>query len=305
MLKQVRQDLINNLWERYCAESSQMRRIEDGLRQRNAYQIHLDHFALIDLPGPHTGISVLRELFAKLGYVVQGMDYLPDKQNDFCWMAEHDSINTPVRDVLPQVVVADFRLEEMPTNVRNIIVKYARLAPPSPLDTLSELVDQLNKDASAGVKLNKLLTHYLSGRDWPLPSVSEFHQVHEFNELLAWVLVFGRKPNHFTLSAHLLPTFSNLSALHDFIEQSLQLELNYEGNVIKGCKNVGIEQGSTAGSCQPIALADGTVNIPTDFIEFVWRFPADANNKNPTLWNDYFTGFIAQHANQVIESLYE
>ncbi len=305
MLKQVRQNLVKNLWQTYRASSLQMRCLEAGLRQRNAYQLHLDHFALIDLPGPHTGLPVLRELFSAIGYVVQGADYLPDKQNDFCWMAEHDSISSPVRDVLPQVVVADFRLDELPSEIRLIIEKYGRLAPPSPLCDARKIIDQLETHPDNVKKLNKLLTDYLNGRDWPLPTVGEFRLVHEFNELLAWVLVFGRRPNHFTLSAHLLPTFSSLSALHEFVEQTCQLELNREGKIIKGSKLVGIEQGSTAGLCQDIALADGSISIPTDFIEFVWRFPVDDNNKNPTLWDDYFTGFVAQHANRVIESLYE
>jgi hypothetical protein len=146
--------------------------------------------------------------------------------------------------------------------------------------------------------------NYLSGRTWPLPSTREFRTVHEFNELLAWVLIFGHKPNHFTLSVHLLSEFPDLSAFHRFIEEDLQLPLNNEGGIIKGRKESGIAQGSTVGNPQNVSLSDGDVELPLGFVEFVWRYPQPHLASKPIWWKDYFTGFVANHANRVIESLY-
>ena len=73
---------------------------------------------------------------------------------------------------------------------------------------------------------------------------------------------------------------------------------------IKGNASIGIEQGSTDGLRQIVKLADGQIEIPTGFVEFVWRYPKHPSQPKPALWNDFFTGFIAQHANNVIESLY-
>ncbi|OGT56075.1 MAG: hypothetical protein A3F14_00525 [Gammaproteobacteria bacterium RIFCSPHIGHO2_12_FULL_43_28] len=308
MLKKIRRAVVNQLWESYRANTPHAALIENGLAQKGLPQLYLDHFAIIDLPGPHTGIPCLRELFEALGFIAQGRGYLPDKQNDFLWLSENDSFNTPARLVLPQVVIADFRLQELPTDVRNIILQYASLATPLSLTHIKELAQQATQsDEAAAETLIEQTLHYLTGRDWPLPTVAEFKTVQAFNELLAWVLVFGRRPNHFTLSVHLYEQFSCLLDFNHFIEHDMQLTLNNEGGHIKGNEANGIAQSSTEGEVKTIELADGTINLPTGFVEFVWRYQNKERTQQTlpeTHWDDYFTGFVAAHANHVIESLY-
>ncbi len=302
MLKEIRQKIIELLWHDYCRSTTHVKQIEAALLANHIAPPVLDHFAIIDLPGPHTGITELSHIFNSIGYEFQGKDYLPEKQNDFTWMAESDSSGTPAQTVLPQVVVADFRLEELPPEVRNIVTKYSSQAKPSPAATVATLAAQAKlNNQQAAEKLFALMTQYLSGREWPLPKVCEFETVREYNELLAWVLVFGRRPNHFTYSIHLMPAFSSLAHFHEFVQHDVGLHLNHDGGVIKGSCTHGIEQGSTAGTPQQVQLADGTVELPMGFVEFVWRF---ADKQNPQFWNDYFTGFVANHANRVIQSLY-
>jgi hypothetical protein len=302
MLKQIRQHIIDKLWRDYYKSNDHVKRIEKILFEKNIRPPALDHLAIIDLPGPHTGISELSRIFTAIGYAFQGKDYLPEKQNDFTWMAECDSVGKPVEDVLPQVVVADFRLDELPQDVRNIISQYSSQALPSPAGEIEALAQRAaNHDSQAEAQLLAMTTAYFSGRDWPLPTVKEFATVHAFNELLAWVLVFGRRPNHFTFSIHLMPEFESLASFHQFIHDEVGLNLNQDGGAIKGGKEVGIEQGSTAGTPAIVTLADGSVELPMDFVEFVWRFK---NKNQPVLWEDYYTGFVATHANQVIQSLY-
>jgi len=289
MQKLLRHTIINSLWEAYRQTTPQMLVIENGLKQLGLHHLILDHFAIIDLPGPHTGIDTLSQFFTKIGYEIQGNDYLAEKQNDFRWLAEPNSLDLPAHQVLPQVVVADFRLQELPITVRRIIEKYANQSKPPPL---------------ADLQNPALFLHYFSGRDWPLPTISEFKTVQEYNELLAWVLVFGRKPNHFTLSVHLMDHFADLDAFHQFIENTLSLTLNTDGGAIKGGKSCGIQQGSTSGIISQIKLADGNIHIPTGFVEFVWRHPHTSSQQNPTRWGDFFTGFVANNANKVIQSLF-
>lgn len=302
MLKQFRRTFVQNLWNEYRTNSQQIKMIEKGLKQKGVEKLFLDHFAIIDLPGNESGIHQLKPIFASLGFREQGSDYLPSKQNDFLWMTETDCDQELATNVLPQVVVADFRLDELPIEVRKVVFKYASLAPKSPVAQVQSLSEQVAKgDIPATQLLNQLLVHYFAGRDWPLPTVREFNIVHEFNELIAWVLVFGRRPNHFTLSIHLLEQFSSLNNFHHFIENELQLSLNRDGGIIKGGAVVGIAQGSTKGDQEKIMLADGFTTIPTGFVEFVWRY---SSKQTPTRWQDFFTGFVANHANNVIESLY-
>lgn len=303
-MQALRQSLINTLWQRYRAQSTQIQCVEQYLIEKNICHLPLDHFAVIDLPGPHSGIPFLRQIFKLLGFVERGKGYLPDKQNDFMWMADTDSLTAIATDALPQVVIADFRLHDMPSDIRHIIEHYSHQATPFPFEHASELINKATQGCEeAQAQVMHVVTHYLSGRDWPLPTMDEFSRVREFNELLAWVLVFGRQPNHFTLSIHLLGQFNDLAHFHDFITETVKLPLNEEGGAIKGTPDCGIVQGSTVGIPEQIPLADGSITLPTGFIEFVWRYPH--SDSQPVYWRDYFTDFIAHHANHVIESLYE
>lgn len=294
--------IVKQLWLQYQQRNQQINPILQALQQLGMTQYHLDHFAVIDLPGRCTGRAVLSQLFSLLGFVERGVGYLPEKVNDFTWLAERGADTLPATQVLPQVVVADFRLDELPPEVRNIIVYYADRAAAAPLAQLQTLLSQYAQDKQAAIPIQQLVLRYFAGRDWPLPTCREFYTVHEYNELLAWVLVFGRLPNHFTLSVHLLNLFTNFREFCDFIEYHLGFKLNAEGGRIKGGKEKGIAQSSTLGQLREIALADGNVQLSTDFIEFVWRYPL-AQVAQPVLWRDYFTDFIAKHANHVIESL--
>jgi hypothetical protein len=297
MQKHLRQNIVRGLWERYRLASPDMQRIAAVLKEKNIAHAALDHFAVIDLPGPHSGIPQLYEIFSALGYVERGKDYLAAKQNDFLWMAEGDCMRQPAEFALPQVVIADFRLDEMPSEIRNIIYHYSCKTDST---AAAEIVKLIQQPDALPLCTQKAL-HYFAGRDWPAPLVKEFHAVREFNELLAWVLVFGRRPNHFTLSVHLLNHFPDLQAFHRFVEEEVKLPLNHEGGSLKGGAHVGIAQGSTAGISQRILLADGEIEIPTGFVEFVWRYSEKPAGR---VWEDYFTHFIGQQADRVIESLY-
>jgi hypothetical protein len=304
MFKEVRSLIIKTLWQNYRKTSWQMNKIETSLKEKGIEEIILDHFAIIDLPGPFTGIPYLCEIFSKLGFIVRGIDYLPDRQNAFCWMAEENSNGCHPRDVLPQVVVADFRLDALPPEIKKIITFYASYAKPSPIEDINRLIKRLYEgDTEAMFEIEKIIVSYLKGRDWPLPTVNEFYTVAEFNELLAWVLIFGRQPNHFTLSIHLLDTFTDLSDFTHFITNEVKLELNNEGDIIKGSQAVGIMQSSTKAYPETLLLKDGTISVPTPFVEFVWRYPRCETHQPLLAWDDYFTGFIGQQATQVIESL--
>lgn len=294
MLKQLRQRIIHALWLKYREKNQQMQQIEKALANCGVHKLLLDHFAVIDLPGPQSGIPHLKAIFDAIGYKQRGNGYLPEKQNDFIWLSEEDSDEHKASDVLPQVVIADFRLSEMPDHVRSIIEKYAKQAKPFPMSLLNTRENNLEV-------INAVLA-YFNGRDWPLPTFNEFKTVHSFNELLAWVLVFGRQPNHFTLSVHLLDHFSTLTDFHHFITKATRLVLNDDGGLIKGSEQTGIAQGSTRGDKKHIELQGGSIDIPTGFVEFVWRF--GKLKEKSIWWKDYFTGFVAQHADHVIESLY-
>ncbi len=305
MLNQVKKQIIQQLWYNYADDLPVVSCIQTGLREQYNEVLRWDHFALIDLPGPHTGIGPLCDLFFLLDYEIRGRDYLAEKQNDFVWLAEKAIENQCPENALPQIVVADFRRDALDPEVQKIIEVYAEQAKPLDLKQLAYLKNQiLNQDASAASDLVNLVMDYLKGRDWPLPTVKEYITVRNYNELLAWVLVMGRQVNHFGWAIHLSEKFAALPAFNQFVSESLGISLNKKGGIIKGHAEKGIVQSSTAAINRVITLADGTIDLSDRFIEFVWRYPTSPSSKKPRLWKDYFSGFVANHADRVVESLY-
>lgn len=305
MLNQAKKLIIQQLWRNYAVDLLAVSRIQTVLQAQYNEVMQWDHFALIDLPGPYTGIGPLSHLFMQLDYDVRGGDYLAEKQNDFVWLAERCIETQPAENALPQVVVADFRREALVPEVRKIIDAYACQSKPLDVEHLSHLKSRLlSQDETAIYELLNFVTHYLQGRDWPLPTVKEFITVRNSNELLAWVLVMGRQVNHFGWAVHLSQKFKDLKIFNQFVSETLHISLNENGGLIKGQAEKGIEQSSTAAVIKSIPLADGAVDLSDRFIEFVWRHPVGSVSEKPRLWKDYFTGFVANNADNVVESLY-
>jgi len=303
LLNQTDRHLIDVLWNDYVAGIAHVKTLRHYLLESKK-KIVLDHLAIIDLPSPYTGVDVLAHLFSSLGFRVQGRDYLPEKQNAFLWLVEQDAYLKSADDMLPQVVVADFCLSELSISIRTIIQKYTAQIQASPLPSIQRLAGQayLGNQTSAD-KLLRLLLDYFT-RAWALPSVSDFRAVHEANELLAWVLLFGRKPNHFAISVHLLGGFKDLAEFHSDLPSNIGCVLNEQGTLIKGNRQIGVAQSSTMADFIACQLSDGNIRVRDRFIEFIWRY---VKHEGPTAtqWCDFHTHFIAANANQVIESLYE
>lgn len=75
----LRKNIIQGLWEGYKLSSPDMQRIDAVFKEKGIAHSAFDHFAVIDLPGPHSGIPQLYQIFAALGYVERGKDYLAAK----------------------------------------------------------------------------------------------------------------------------------------------------------------------------------------------------------------------------------
>lgn len=305
LLPIARQKIIQVLWENYLTSVPLAKNIVTFLQKQTHQKCILDHLAIIDLPSTHSGIPFLSQLFSQIGFNLAGKGYLPDKQNDFAWLTDCDAKGQQATEALPQIVIADYRLHELPSNVRKIIEKYIQHIPNyslSELNTLCERMVQGNTIAQENAVSQ--IQQICSGRAWPTPTLSDYETVKEANELLAWTLVFGRQPNHFGISIHYMTQFNHLNDFNNYLKQEIGISFNQRAQEIKGDASMGITQSSTADDIITVKLADATIDIPSPFMEFVWRYPV-ANKTKPIFWEDYFTGFYAQNANNVIESVYE
>lgn len=303
MLNRVKKYVFNQLWQNYRTDINELLLIQDHFKEYFKEKLILDHFALIDLPGPYTGMDTLSCLFSYLGYSVRGQDYLAEKQNNFRWLSEKICPETLAIDASPQIVVADFRREALAPPVVAIIDYYVSFTQALDIEQLKFLHHRtLLQDEVAAEELSTLILTYLQSRDWPLPTVKEYQIVKSHNELLAWVLIMGRQVNHFAWSIHLSKCFSELKQFNQFLNSTLNISLNKKGGLIKGNSNKGIEQSATQPATKSIKLADGIIDLSGRFIEFVWRYPKKTGENR--FWHDYFTGFVADNANRVVESLY-
>lgn len=305
LFKAVQQAIVRLLWERYVQATPFVQTLMHAFQADGKALPPLDHFAVIDLPGLHTGIATMRAIFERLHFDYQDCGYLPEKQNGFAWLRERASSTLLARDALPQVVVADFQLDALSPDIAAIVSHYANLAPIFPFDQLDALLARVTiGDETAVLPTVTLITDYFHGRDWPLPTRAEIELVRASNELLAWVLVFGRCPNHFTLAMHLSTQFSDFTSFLAWVEDTLGMSLNDQAGRIKGSAQVGIEQASTQSASQLVRVADGDMSLAAPFVEFVWRYPLDGT-RAPRYFADYFADFIPAQANNVVESLYD
>lgn len=303
MLNHVKNYVLNQLWQNYSSHIIEIAIIQDHFKQCFQEDLTLDHFAIIDLPGPYTGMDTLSTLFSYLGYKTRGQDYLAEKQNNFRWLSDEINPETLAIDAAPQIVVSDFRREALAPQVLTIIDYYANFSQALDIEQLKFLHHHtLLQDEVAANELSAFILSYLQSRDWPLPTLKEYEIVKSHNELLAWVLVMGRQVNHFAWGVHLSKGFSQLKLFNQFLSSTLKLSLNNKGGLIKGNIKKGIEQSSTQPIVKSIKLADGDIDLSDRFIEFVWRYPKKIGENR--LWHDYFTGFVADNANRVVESLY-
>lgn len=297
----VREKVIEKLFSHYYQQSAHVQKIV-GFLPNNCVK---DHFAVIDLPSEKSGISVLNQLFSSLGYLPQGRDYLNEKQNEFMWLAPVEALTKTAQEVSPQIVIADFHLDDLSPAIRDIIIKYTRQLSEFPWRYFHQLCGEVYQQSvlkrDAADKLIDLLCDYLHRRD-SIPTQKDYFTVKEENELLAWVLAFGRGVNHFGFNIGLLNQYTDLAEFNQAITHQLKVTLNNRKGLIKGDHTKSIAQSSTEGENLRLPLSDGMITLSGPFIEFIWRAK---RCENPVYWQDYFTGFIGQQADNVIESVYE
>lgn len=306
----ARKNIIRLLWRDYLNTCPVIQKIIRALQTENKTLV-LDHLAIIDLPNyntaNHTGIAVFNQLWSVLHYTPAGRDYLSQKQNEFLWLAPIEACTQTAEEADPQIVLADFCLADMHPIVQKIILKYARQAPAIDWRYFHTLCGAVFRgDFTAETKLVDFIYTYCQQRPWALPTLKEYLTVKEHNELLAWVLVFGRCVNHFGINVRFLKNATSLESFSSFMQEKLSVKFNTRQGLIKGNADKFIAQSATEGEIMPVFLHNSQIFLARAFIEFVWRAPNNGNSKiQPIQWRDYFTGFIAEQADSVIESVFK
>lgn len=278
--------IISQLWNRYVSSINSFPHINI-----NPY-IVFDHIAILDLGAPFSNRSTLSDIFMEIGFNINGSGYLDEKKNNFLWMSHNTCKGISCYDAIPQIVLGDFRLQELSSNVQNIIEKYATQQTPFDFKSLKNLISDKNIYLASN-----LICNYLCSRQWPMITPEEYQTVKKENALLAWLLLFGREVNHFGIDIQLS---TNYKSLHDF-NDSIYSILNTSNGSIKGNKSCMIEQSSSLGAITDFNTTHGIITCRGPFLEFVWRH---SETSTPKLWEDYYRGFIPKNADKIIESVY-
>jgi hypothetical protein len=299
MLKQLHKHLVDELWKRYLPTQPFAPTF-----LKDYPHVILEHFAIIDpMPSPCSGINYNAKIFAELGFTPAGKGVLSEKSNDFIWMRA-DEGDMAISQFIPQVVLADFRAENVSRETFCIIDSCVKQCLPFNFARLKELKKRYltTGDSEALSEITAMVIKHFHQRPWRPITVKQYRQVAAENQLLAWTLVFGRCVNHFGVLVEQFEDFSCLEGFNNYISKFVELN-EYGGSAIKGGWEMGIAQSATVGETVEVQLADDIIEIQHPFMEFVWRYP---KTKEVRCFEDYtFQGYFAANANVIIESLYD
>ena len=233
----------------------------------------------------------------------RGSGYIPERVNDFTWVCYEHNDTLPLDDALPQIVLADFRIDKLSDESRNVINQLLIDVEPN-REALQEVESILKADAHNMEQCKKcadiIYKELFEKMIWRTPTIEQYKTVERENPLIAWVLAWGRTVNHYGISLH-APS-SNFESFEEFMvdAQKERTKFNDDDGIVKGSKELGIEQAATMISMKELQLADGVISISEPFTEFIWRY---SKKKSPRLWGDFYNDFIPQNANQIIKSV--
>lgn len=280
MRESQRRQLIGILWDNYIKYINYYPRLFPS----GAIQ---DHLAIIDIGCKNSSMKELRNICNHFGFEYRGEGYIPEKINDFSWFAEPGIEDLAPNDALPQVIIADFRVDLLSKKNRDIIYKYTAKLPDVELNFSNYLPEEQPLVAFK----------YLTSRPWALPTVAEYLSLKEEIPLIAWAFARGRRVNHFGVCVHLDGRFESLEEFN--LELSRHATLNNSDGEIQGSPECGIEQSSAIGSPNLMRLSDGEIMLNNSFMEFVWRYKIHDDSGR---WGDYYCNFIPRNATNIVES---
>jgi hypothetical protein len=123
--------------------------------------------------------------------------------------------------------------------------------------------------------------------------IEEYEKLKEHSEYLAWTVVNGCIPNHFGWSCHDVETCAKQTAALN--TGNIDLTVNDRNGIVRGSRDVLLEQSSTNAYYMKKQFMDGELEVPTVFFEFVTRY-SERGSIQP------FNGFLAENADKIFES---
>jgi hypothetical protein len=256
-------DLFGALWDQYAALTPQAEAIRSLFEARGETVLN-DHVAFRTFDDPRLGIDRIAAPFLQLGYEPKGTYRFEEKRLFARYYAHED-------EALPKVFVSELLLDEFSEELQ---------------DAVRALIGQTTE----AQRDDPLLL--MAGRPWTVDA-GTYERLSAESEYAGWMAAFGFCANHFTVFVNALRTFERLSDLAAFVEGE-GYAMNRSGGLIKGSKDVLLEQCSTMASRVEVAFSDGTLTIPSCYYEFARRHPQPNGH--------LYQGFVAASADKIFES---
>ncbi len=218
----------------------------------NAEEIENDHIAFRTMGVPQLGIQSFEKIFLHLGYTKRDYFYFEGKKLDAYWFS-------PPKEAYPRIFVSELRVNDLPSDIQDIIRSYTDEVKTDPVDSLD-----LNDGAAIDAFLHQPL--------WRIPTWEDYSTLLKASEYAAWVIYNRYYLNHYTISVHNLKDgYQTIQAFNAFLEKA-GVQLNDAGGTIKISPDGGLLQSSTVAEIIAATFAGGDVHpISGSYVEFAER----------------------------------
>jgi hypothetical protein len=256
--------MLDDMWKDYLLLNPKVCTIHQLLADKNDGNIVNDHIALRTFNHEKVNIAKLAEPFIQAGYFVAGDYHFEEKK----LYAQHFQHSDPS---LPKIFISELLVEKLSAFAQQTI------------EQLLVVLDDKKVDDP----------HFCySGRPWDI-SYATYQKLLDESEYAAWMVAFGYRPNHFTVSLNHLSTYENLTELNHFLREN-GVSLNTAGGEIKGSQSVFLEQSATLANKVEVHFSDQHASIPSCYYEFAQRYPLPDGS--------LYQGFVTTSADKIFES---
>lgn len=296
--KEILLKLLDRLHDSYADKALVALKVKQVIESMGGHYVN-DHIAFRTFGLPGFGITSVSAPFTALGYEQRGEYYFEEKK----LKAIH--LEYPEDHTLPKIFISEIMVERLSPEAQNFIRSHTRKVDSS-FGRGVIGIDKVNLDHIDSIRhaLDATFLH-LDTTPWPWIEYKEYERLKEESEYASWVAAFGNRVNHFTLAVHHSQCFADIREINDAV-QRVGIKLNDSGGVVKGSRDVALEQSSTVADRVYWHFANNQLEvIPYAYVEFARRFPRDLNLPQPWRHEDLYQGFQEVSADKIFESTYE
>lgn len=304
VVDQCRASVFKELWSHYYKLVPFAAKIESSFKARGDKWVE-DHVAYRTLPGDNTGRHILQEAFELLGYKREDDYHFEEKRLDAFWMSPSD-VEGDSESASAKIFISELILDSFSDEFKAAMTSVTSQVKNSPIPRLKDLQAKAKAgDETAQAEFVKDMAALLTkGPDWSTPEKGIYETFKKESDYAAWTYLFGHQINHFTVSVHLMTSFTDIAEMGGFIEKDLDIPMNQSGGLVKGTEALKLEQIATMAAKVPYKFKEGEEPISYGFVEFAKRYPLEGQKDDGT-WKSYYQGFVAANADKIFESTYK